>query len=127
MFRSCGLFVLLLASGCGDGNGLVPVTGTVKFADGAPLAFEAGNVSFVPSGSQKPASGAVDQTCSFAMTTAAPNDGVQPGNYKVVVQLWKNYRDLVPAIPESYGNAATTPLEATVDADHSHFDFLIEK
>lgn len=126
MHRSWGLLALLLALGCGDGKALVPVAGTVKNADGAPLTFEAGTVSFVPSGSEKPADGAVDPSGSFTMKTGA-NDGVQPGKYKVVIQLWKNYRDLVPAMPAPYGEAATTPLEVTVDADHNHFDFSIEK
>ena len=128
MVRFVGLSALVFALGCGgSGNALVPVTGTVKNADSAPLAFEAGTVSFFPSGAEKPASGTVDQSGSFTMTTTAPNDGVQPGKYKVVVQLWKNYRDLVPAMPAAYGDVTTTPLEVTVDADHDHFDFSLEK
>lgn len=122
MHRSLGILAILLALGCGGGDALIPVTGTVKNADGAPLAFEAGTVSFVPSGSEKPADGKVDPSGSFTM-----NDGVQSGKYKVVIQLWKNYRDLVPAMPAPYGEAATTPLEVTVDADHAHFDFSLEK
>lgn len=128
MIRLVGLAALLLSFGCsGSGGALVPVTGTVKNADSSPLAFEAGTVSFFPSGAEKPASGTVDQSGSFTMTTTAPNDGVQPGKYKVVIQLWKNYRDLVPAMPVVYGDVATTPLEVTVDADHGHFDFSLEK
>jgi hypothetical protein len=30
-------------------------------------------------------------------------------------------------VPQKYGDASTTPLEATVDADHTHFDFVVEK
>ncbi|MBL9164511.1 MAG: hypothetical protein JNL18_17420 [Planctomycetaceae bacterium] len=128
MIRLVGLAALLLVLGCsGSGDALVPVTGTVKNADSSPLAFEAGTVSFFPSVAEKPASGTVDQSGSFTMTTTAPNDGVQPGKYKVVIQLWKNYRDLVPAMPVVYGDVATTPLEVTVDADHGHFDFSLEK
>jgi hypothetical protein len=126
MHRSFGILVLLSTLGCSGGDALLPVTGTVKSADGAPLTFEAGTVSFVPSGSGMPADGVVDQSGSFAMKTGA-NDGVQAGKYKVVIQLWKNYRDLVPAMPAPYGEAATTPLEVTVDDDHDHFDFSLEK
>jgi hypothetical protein len=126
MHRSLGTLILLSALGCSGGDALVPVTGTVKNADGAPLAFEAGSISFVPSGSEKPADGTVDPSGSFNLKTGA-NDGVQQGKYKVVIQLWKSYRDLVPAMPAPYGEAATTPLEVTVDADHDHFDFSLEK
>jgi hypothetical protein len=36
-------------------------------------------------------------------------------------------RDQVLAVPDQYGDVATTPLEATVDADHTHFEFTVEK
>jgi hypothetical protein len=61
------------------------------------------------------------------MMTEKPGDGVKPGNYKVVLQLWKNYRAGTLAVPEEYGKPETTPLEATVDEDHTHFDFVVEK
>lgn len=117
----------LVALGCGGTDTLTSVTGTIKGSDGALIAHESGTITFYPVGPEKPASGTVDQSGAFTMMTKSPNDGVQPGKYKVVVQLWKSYRDLVPAIPAAYGEASTTPLEVTVDADHNHFDFSIEK
>jgi hypothetical protein len=127
MIRFALLSFFALTLGCGGADALVPVSGTVKNADGTPLAFESGTVIFQPAAAGRAANGAVDQSAAFAMTTATPGDGVQPGTYKVVVQLWKNYRDHVLAVPEAYGDVTTTPLEVTVDADHDHFDLSIEK
>lgn len=122
------LFTLLaITLGCGGADALVPVSGTMKNADGTPLAFESGVIIFQPTAAGRAANGAVDPSGAFTMTTTAPGDGVQPGTYKVVVQLWKNYRDHVLAVPEAYGDVTTTPLEVTVDADHDHFDLSIEK
>jgi hypothetical protein len=45
----------------------------------------------------------------------------------VILEIWKRYRDQESVVPEKFGAAATTPLEATVDADHTHFEFTVEK
>lgn len=127
MIRIALFFFFALTLGCGGADAIVPVSGTVKNADGAPLIFESGTIIFQPAAAGRAANGAVDKGGAFAMTTATPGDGVQPGTYKVVLQLWKNYRDHVLAVPEAYGDVSTTPLEVTVDADHDHFDLSIEK
>jgi hypothetical protein len=117
----------ILFIGCGDGSETLPVTGTVKNADGSVVAAEeGGQVLFNPDGPGAPASGIMEKDGSFTMMTQTPGDGVKPGKYKVVLQLWKNYRAGTLAVPENYGDAATTPLEATVDADNVHFDFVVE-
>jgi hypothetical protein len=116
--------------GCGGGGGegeLVPVTGTVNNADGSAIvAQDGGKVLFLPDGSGRPATGSVEQDGAFTMMTEKPGDGVTPGEYKVVLQIMKDYRAGTLAVPEKYGDASTTPLEATVDADHTHFDFVVE-
>jgi hypothetical protein len=130
MSRSFALTVLALVAslGCGGSSDeLIPVSGTVKFADGSPASFESGRVVFEPVAGGPSASGSVEQDGTFAMMTATPGDGVKPGQYKVVVQLWTNYRDQKLAVPDKYGDASTTPLEATVDEDHTHFDLTVEK
>jgi hypothetical protein len=119
-------FTLLLA-GCGHSSETVQVTGTVKNADGSPLAFEAGSIVFQGTEANNHASGSVKPDGSFTMMTKKPGDGVKPGHYMVTLGLWKNYRDLIPAIPKRYTDPTTTPLEATVDADHTQFDFTVEK
>jgi len=119
--------VALALVGCGHKSDLLQVTGTVKNANGPPLAFEAGSVIFQAAEGNVHANGSVQPDGSFTMMTKKPGDGMKPGHYKVVIQLWKSYRDLVSAVPKRYTAAATTPLEATVDAEHTHFDFTIEK
>jgi ABC-type oligopeptide transport system substrate-binding subunit len=64
---------------------------------------------------------------TFTMMTRQPGDGVAPGTYKVLVQLLESYRSGKNAMPERYSDPATTPLEATVDSDHTEFEFTLEK
>ena len=115
-----------LAAGCGGGDDAIQVTGVVSNADGSPLQFESGMVLFQPDGAGQSASGGVEPDGSFTMMTKVQGDGVKPGQYKVILQLWKNYREMQLAVPKKYGDASTTPLDATVDEDHAHFDFKVE-
>lgn len=128
MVRVCCCLCIALVAGCGPADDkLIPVTGSVKSADGSPLEFESGLVVFEPAGAGRSASGGVEKDGTFTMMTQTPGDGVAPGEYKVVVQLWKSYRDQTPALPEKYADAATTPLEAAVDSAHTHFEFTVER
>lgn len=128
---SCVLSVaMFMVMGCGGGGDseLMPVTGTVKNADGSTIVSkDGGKVLFMPNGSGRAATGNVEQNGTFTMMTEKPGDGMMPGNYKVMLQIMKDYRAGTLAVPEKYGDVATTPLEATVDADNNHFDFVIEK
>lgn len=121
------LVLLTLAAGCGKTGDLVPVTGKVKYADGSPLSFEAGSVIFQAAEGSGNASGAVQSDGTFTMMTKRSDDGVKPGTYKVAVQLWKNYSKLLPAVASKYADPDTSGLEATVDADHTDFDFTVEQ
>jgi hypothetical protein len=123
--RRSSLLILLVALGCG-GSDALQVTGTVKNADGSVIPNEGGLVIFQPAEGNT-ASGGIQPDGSFTLMTGKPGDGVKPGAYKVVLQLWKSYRQSQLAVPRQYGSAETTPLEATVDADHTHFDFKVEK
>jgi hypothetical protein len=117
---------VVLVIGCG-GDETLPVTGTIKDKDGTVVAAQqGGKVLFMPIEAGKAATGSVEADGTFTMMTESPGDGMQPGKYKVVLQLWKDYRAGTLAVPDTYGDAATTPLEATVDADNNHFDFVIE-
>jgi hypothetical protein len=120
--------LLALVLGCGgDKAGLLPVSGTVKFSDGTVPQGESAVIWFEPTESGKAASGTIDGNGGFELMTFKPGDGVKPGRYKVTPKVYTNYRTQSLAVPAKYANAATTPLEATVDADHTHFDFTIEK
>lgn len=75
---SCGLM------GCGDGHaGRVPVGGTVT-VDGTQLVH--GSVTFMPTGSQGKAGGcSIGADGRFQITSVKPNDGLIPGEYKVII------------------------------------------
>lgn len=118
--------ITVFAIGCSPA-GNVPVTGTVKNADGSDLQFESGQVVFQPSGEGRAASGAVEPDGSFTMMTERAGDGVLPGEYKVMLKIWKSYRDQTLAVPDAYADASTTPLTITVDADNTHFDLVVER
>jgi hypothetical protein len=129
MSRVYPLLILISAIGCrGDEEGgLIPVTGVVHNADGSRMQFENGRVIFAPANGGRSASGSVEKDGTFVMMTEAPGDGVQPGDYKVILNIWTSYRDQTSAVPEEYTDPATTPLEATVDADNDRFDFVVER
>jgi hypothetical protein len=116
-------------AGCG-GSEAIQVTGAVVNADGSPVQCESGKVLFQPTATGENAgehaTGDVKPDGTFELMTKVPGDGVKPGHYKVVLQLFKSYRDGTLAVPKKYGDPTTTPLEATVDADHTHFEFKVE-
>lgn len=121
------LLAICLLGGCGAaGDEAVQVTGSVKNADGSVATGESALIVFQPVSEGKSASGSIGPDGAFELMTIKPGDGVQPGQYKVVLRIFKNYREQILAVPEKYADASTTPLEATVDADHRHFDFKIE-
>lgn len=127
MARICVILSILCAAlGCGNGDAAVQVTGTVKSTDGSPIVGESGSVEFRPTADGKAASAAIEPDGSFEAMTEKQGDGVLPGQYKVTLHIFKNYREQTLAIPERYADVTTTPLEATVDADHAHFDFVVE-
>jgi len=121
------LFVVLLA-GCGDSQGFVSVTGTVKYDDGAIPTGETAMVLFQPIGGEgRAAYGEIAADGSFKLTTKQPGDGVMPGQYKVVLKVAEDYRSGKSAVPAKYDDASTTPLEAEVRRDQRHFDFVVER
>lgn len=131
MVRWLLIIAAAFMTGCGGGDEALQVTGVVTNADGSPIPCESGTVLFQPTGSGENstgqhASGEVKPDGAFTMMTKVPGDGMKPGQYKVVLQLWKSYRDGKLAVPKQYGEASTTPLEATVDGEHTHFEFKVE-
>jgi hypothetical protein len=121
--------LLLLLCGCGEKtDGLIPVSGTIKFADGTVPIGESALIWFEATESgNKSASGTIEADGSFELMTFKPGDGVGPGKYKVVAKVYKSYREQTLAVPQQYADASATPLEAIVDADNTHFDFVIER
>ncbi len=117
-------FLLLVATwvGCSSSEGLVPCNGTVCFTDGEPVQGESATIIFVPmeaSESAQSASSEIQSDGSFQLMTKEPGDGVRPGEYRVVLKVWSNYRDQVLSVAEKYTNAETTPLKWTVVPDEA--------
>ena len=126
MFRWIAVLSLsALSSGCGGSDGRLAVRGTVKYADGSIPKGETAQIWFEPVAEGRAASGTIEDDGSFNMMTQHPGDGVAPGQYKVVLKVWKDYRRQIPAVPKTYADASTTPLDATVDDDHVQFDFVV--
>ena len=120
------LFAAVALLGCQGDGGAVQVSGTLKYVDGSPVTGESPLIIFEPVSDGRVANGSIQPDGTFELYTTKPGDGVQPGHYKVVLKVFKNYRDQSLAVPENYADASTTPLEATVDDDHAHFDFVVK-
>ena len=138
--------LFLPALGCQKSGleGLVPVSGTATYqgkpVEGADIIFsrEAG----------RPASGKSDSAGNFHLTTLDPNDGAQPGTYKVVIskrkvtnamtaeqaEAWfaKHAGPPPPSpihndLPEKYANEQTSGFSAAVtDGGENRFTFELK-
>jgi hypothetical protein len=126
--------VLLLAGvavGCGKSNPYVPVTGTLKFADGSvPKGYER-SITFqpVPGGpGTKGASSLVEDEGTFSLRTVKPGDGALPGTYAVTVHVVDAVRDGKSTVADKFTRASSTPLKATVTPGGvNHFDFVVDR
>lgn len=122
------LLVLLGLGGCSQpvsNPGGVGVSGVVSLA-GTPLTK--GTITFSPEtpGTGSTATGVIGANGSYQLGTAGTGDGAQPGRYKVTVVSLESEATMddkgkpIPAkwaIPEKFGNAATSGLTATVQPD----------
>jgi hypothetical protein len=135
-------------AGCGEK--LMKAGGTVK-VDGVPV--KEGTIMFVPTKSGRPANGRI-MDGAFTLSFNSPDDGLPPGDYKVVIvaDIWKegkksaeqlreeaamkknNVTDelavpgtLIHVVPPEYNHHDTTPLTQTVPASggEQKFDFNI--
>lgn len=82
----CGLAVLLLFTGCGDGRPKpVKVEGVVTL-DGKPVGSGV-EISFIPEGGEgRGANGTTGAEGEFRLSTYSTGDGAVPGTYKVMVR-----------------------------------------
>jgi hypothetical protein len=136
------IFVFLCIAGCSNTNlsGLVPVSGMVTL-DGQPL--EEAMLNFQPKEVkvENPRAGVArsDAAGKFRVMTLQPNDGVYPGEYKVIVsksvevpltpqeeeKIKKLIQDNIPIpdpvykelIPTLYTKFETTPLVITIGSN----------
>jgi hypothetical protein len=103
---------LNLAGCSGSGPKIVPVSGTVTI-DGQPLTY--GHVQILPAG-WRPASGRLDGSGRFVLTTTSPNDGCAVGTHPVVILSGES---LSPEImkwhaPQKYADVKTSELTVTI-------------
>lgn len=131
--KRLGVTLLLAAAvlGCSKGKTYVPVTGTVKYADGTVPKGQAGSVTFQPAAGgvgSKGASSRVAEDGSFSLSSIQPGDGAKPGEYNVTLSILDSYPKGKSVVAEKYTKAGTTPLKATVkDSGTNHFDFVLDK
>ncbi|QDU13718.1 hypothetical protein CA11_15040 [Gimesia maris] len=132
IFSNSVLFVFCLIivtmTGCGDGHpARSPVSGTISY-NGKPLKI--GSLLFVPVKGGPPAQGKVRGDGFYVMETFGTEDGVIPGDYKVMITALtssggsglpedtvKANAEPVSVIPEWYGDLEKSGLRVTVVAD----------
>jgi hypothetical protein len=80
-------------TGCGGGDGLVEVTGTVKTEDGSVPKAQMMSINFQPEDTKlKTPSASIDpQDGSFKLKVDGIGDGAYPGKYTIEVNLIEDY------------------------------------
>lgn len=76
--------LLVVAAGCGPGNGLVPVRGTAKL-DGTPLSGAVVTFHAEPGTRGNGGSALTDGKGAFVMRSPQASAGVLPGTYRITV------------------------------------------
>lgn len=137
-----GVFAVLVGcgvSGCGSSAPkTVRVSGVVEF-DGKPLTK--GTISFLPQSASdkeraRPATGTIDSSGRYTLSTFAPGDGALPGKYLVAVvcntsepspeEIAEKGATIESLIPAGYNSPATSGLTATVnDVSEEKLDFKL--
>jgi len=131
------LMAALTVAGC-QSSDTVPVRGKITYA-GRPV--DRGRITFEPikladeAAPRRPSIAPIRADGTFEMTTFASGDGVQPGEYKVIIwsvenepgdndwgQIGKTF-DVGWLVPEKYARSKTTPLTVTVPPEGElHFE-----
>lgn len=133
-YRACLAACLLLASGCAEDRGLIPVSGKVTL-DGKAMPGR-GDLTFVPveiaeGFPVRPAKAEFDVDGEYSAQSFTPGDGLYPGTYRVLVSCWEvaPTPDGPPAksyISQRYQSRAESNLEVKVDAAAGSVEFPID-
>jgi hypothetical protein len=123
-----GLAVAGLA-GCGNGN--CPVHGRLEFEDGEPIRELAGSsVTFTSEQLGVEARGEIQDDGSFRLGMKREDDGAPSGKYKVILTQPhpspERQEHRRPVVDTVYEDPDKTPLEATVDRQHTDFTFKLK-
>ena len=136
LYLPLGLVVLFLLVGCGsDGVRTYPVTGTVTFPDGTPLAGGLVQFRSVTGEHRVGARGPIQQDGSYQLGTFESGDGAVEGDHEVLVTPppFEGDRDEVRFVPEiihrKHTSFSTSGLRYTVspDGDDNQFDIVVER
>ncbi len=138
-FVACVLLPALIGCSSEITYDVVPVSGTVKFADGSVPTGEIATISFHPDAAGLPdgtfkaqpsATGDLQKDGSFQLTTFG-QPGAVVGHHKVVITIIAKYPGDPATSPlvisPKYSSAENTTLEAEVTADTSFFELTVEK
>jgi hypothetical protein len=133
VFSAASLSALATVAGCGDPEGRVQVTGSVKFEDGTiPKGATTGTLRSEPEDPNiRPAQGMIDPaTGEYSLFTVKPGDGAFPGKYKVTIRVdttyppKPNFAGII--VPLEYLSPETTPLSAEINGQR-RFDFTVPR
>jgi hypothetical protein len=133
----------LLVGGCGGGETIYPVSGTVHFEDGAPVPF--GAIEFRNEKSGLSARGKLDRSGAFLLGTLSSNDGAPAGSYRVIIVQFfdsppSGHSDKVrmeaeheqhdpradARVAAELSDYSTSPLRAEVSPNsENHFEFVV--
>ena len=121
---------LLLTVGCSNKNGLVPISGQVRY-DGQPV--QQGFISFIPADGHGPGAETVIQDGRYGVDVA-------PGSKKVVIEGLEKIGErhiggpespLAPInkqyLPSRYSNRLHSELTCDISSDNAVYDFLLKK
>lgn len=117
--------ILITAAGCnGSGGATEPVTGTVTFEDGSPVA--GGTIVFADVAENSSSIGYIQQDGTYTLGTFGETDGAPTGKYKVTVIGDSEYGQ-ISAIHARFGQQTSTPLEAEVKEGPNTLDFEVQR
>ena len=121
---------LLLIVGCSNKNGLLPISGQVRY-DGQPV--QQGFISFIPADGRGPGAETVIQDGRYRVDVA-------PGPKKVVIEGLENIGErhvggpespLAPVekqyLPSRYSDRLMTELTCDISSGKAEYDFLLKK
>jgi hypothetical protein len=139
--RKCSLWLLccwglLLSAGCGEIRPQTyPVRGTVRFADGTPVAV--GMVEFLPSSGRPSARAKISRDGHFVLGTYGNDDGAISGKHQVLVI--QHFSGNTPqdadhqhegengVVDLRFSHPETSPLSVTVDERENEVALRVER
>ena len=130
----CAVMMLVAVSGCGGGaDAPQPVSGKVTIKGGGPL--EKGTIRFTNPAKKVSATGTVDATGSYQLSSLGANDGALVGDYTVTLSGTESGGGYNPSgetapakkpIDDKYDADSTTDLKYTVKPGKNVANFELD-